>query len=408
MKIFLSVFVFVSMVFIAGDVSAEGFDIKGNLGVEYKGYLDNPRSGRDHNLAAVGGLEASYEREGLSARILIDALWDTSEEERDHLRADEAFVRYDHERLRAALGRMIIFWGALEAYNPVDIVNTQDITRDPLDVFKKGACLAVLSTYFEDSQLDLLVKLYEDDQEFPGEESPYNIFPPGLSYDEDLLPEESRTRPGIFLKYSGSAGGAWPLDYAFVLFNGYDKQRFLSVDDKGDLRQNAYIATKLMTFNTLVAGSTLLKFEAAYTDVRDNTLVSDYYQTGLGIEHTMEQVYRGYDLGLLVEHYVYELTDKDKVYDDLSLLQPYQNDLFLGFRLTFNDEASSEIVCGGIFDLEYDDEASYYLQYKTRLFDTFVVDADIRKIHPTTDDINTVYKRLGDHTRVGLTVRYYF
>ena len=131
------------------------------------------------------------------------------------------------------------------------------------------------------------------------------------------------------------------------------------------------------------------------------------YQVGAGIEHTLEQLYRGWDLGLISEYYLYKITDKDK-FDDLRLFQTFQNDLFVGFRLSFNDVASSEIVGGGIFDLEYDGEYSLFAEFKTRVFDRFTVSADIRKIVPNTENIPTVYQLVEDHLRITLNVKYNF
>ena len=377
--------------------------IRGNVGVEFKWYLDKPPQKLDYNLAGIGEVEALYTKDSWFGKLFIEGLIDSQEEERDYLRANEAYLQYDfvEQDLRITGGREVVFWGALEVYNPVDVINIQNLSRDPFEVFKIGSYLLSLSKYFESSGIELLATLYEQDQSFPGRESPYYIFPPFLTYDENLITEESRTRPTVYLKYSGSSDTVYPLDYALVISNGYDHQRFITLVGDGILRQNAYIASKFLTFDTLVVNATLLKLEASYTDVKDVQFISDYYQVGAGIEHTLEQIYRGWDIGLISEYYLYKTTDKDK-FDDLRLFQSFQNDLFLGFRLTFNDVASSEIVGGGIFDLEYDGE------FNTRVFDRFTISADIRKIVPNTEGIPTVYELIGDHLRISLNVTYHF
>jgi hypothetical protein len=384
-------------------------NIKGNVGGEFKWYIKKPPLKLDYNLAGLGEIESVYLKGPWFGKLLIEGLIDTQEEERDYFRANEAYLQYDfvEQDLRVTAGREVLFWGALEVYNPVNIINRQVLTRDPFEVFKKGSYLISCSKYLESSEIQLLTTLYEQDQEFPGKESPYYIFPEFLTYDKNLITEESRKRPTGYLKYSGSTDTFYPLDYALVVSNGYDSQRLITPVGDGILRQNAYIASKFLTFDTLVVNATLLKLEASYTDVKDVPNISDYYQVGAGIEHTLEQVYRGWDMGLISEYYLYKTTDKNKS-DDLRLFQSFQNDLFLGFRLTFNDVASSEIVGGGIFDLEYDGEYSLFAEFNTRVFDMFTLSADIRKIVPNTEGIPTVYELIGDHLRITLNVKYHF
>ena len=383
--------------------------VKGHLGVEFKWYIKKPPLKLDYNLAGIGEIESVYLKGPWFGKLLVEGLIDTQEEARDYIRANEAYLQYDfvEQDLRITGGREVVFWGALEVYNPVDVINIQNLSRDPFEVFKIGSYLISLGKYFENSEIELLSTLYEQDQPFPGKESPYYIFPPFLTYDENLITEESRTRPTVYLKYSGSTDTVYPLDYALILSNGYDHQRFITLVGDGILRQNAYIASKFLTFDTLVVNATLLKLEASYTDVKDVSFISDYYQVGAGIEHTLEQIYRGWDIGLISEYYLYKTIDKEK-FDDLRLFQSFQNDLFLGFRLTFNDMASSEIVGGGIFDLEYDGEYSLFAEFKTRVFDRFTISADIRKITPNSEGIPTLYALIGDHLRITLTVKYNF
>ena len=392
-------------------IEALGGDIyfKGNVGINYKWYLQKPETKRSYNLAGTGEVEATYEKDDFFAKVLIAGLYDTHEEERNFLRANEAYLRYDFQEQEATVtaGRQILFWGALEVYNPVDIINTQDLAYDPFNIYKIGANLFSFGKFFENSGLELIAKFIEQDQPFPGPQSPYFIFPPFLVYDEKLITEESDARPTLYLKYSGSTDTKYPIDYAVVLSNGYDKQRLITLTGPNKLQQNAYIASKIMTFDTIVIDATLVKVEASYTDIKDNTVLSDYFQLGAGVEHTLEQIYRGWDLGLISEYYLYRITDKTK-FDDLRLFQPFQNDLFLGFRLTFNDVGSSEIVGGGIIDMEYRDEMSLYAKFKTRVFDNIIIEADIRKIIPNNENAPTLFKLIDDHLRVTFNFFYYF
>jgi len=54
----------------------------------------------------------------------------------------------------------------------------------------------------------------------------------------------------------------------------------------------------------------------------NNEQISDYIHIGLGAEHTISQIYKDADLGLLVEYYRYKTLESGKR-DDLSLFEVY-------------------------------------------------------------------------------------
>ena len=181
-----------------------------------------------------------------------------------------------------------------------------------------------------------------------------------------------------------------------------------------------------MTYNTMVVGSTLLKFEGHVTDVIDTTYstspsgplkVEDYYQFGLGVEHTLTGVIDDADLGLIAEYYYYDTFNHGSdIADDLALFQTFQNDLFLGLRYTFNNASDSSIIAGAIIDMSYQ-EQSYSLKYETRFFDVLSMTADYAYINPSKTE-PTAYALMGfeqnnptvpvAHQRVGINLAYHF
>ena len=171
----------------------------------------------------------------------------------------------------------------------------------------------------------------------------------------------------------------------------------------------------------MVVGSSLLKLEAQVIDVIDDNVtsvglrVADYYQFGLGVEHTLTGLVGDADLGLIGEYYYYNtFKQEDDIADDLALFQIFQNDLFLGLRYTFNDASDSSIIAGAIIDLEYE-EQSYSVKYETRFFDVLSMKADYAYIKPSTTE-PTAYALMGlnpdgsivAHQRVGINLAYHF
>lgn len=257
----------------------------------------------------------------------------------------------------------------------------------------------------------MIVKLYEEDQKMAKLPYVYYFFPPFVTYDSELKTQNSRYRPTVYLRYGGSTDTEYPLDYAVILQNGYDSQRYFVPDGPMTgvvpvtLTEHAYLANKAMTYDTLVVGETLLKLEALYTDVIDDPNIADYYHVGAGVEHTLSQIADDADLGLIAEYYRYGTLQSGR-YTDLELFEVFENDLFTGLRYSWNDANDASLVGGAVWDLEYD-EQMFYVQYETRLYDTFKLNLDYRYIEPSKHTMTAFYL-MGRLQSVSAKIGYYF
>jgi len=378
------------------------------------------------NLTLSTNLNLEYKEDALTLRSKLKAQADYSDfatsqkNERSYLRLDELYGQYDFLDDQIVVGKSIRFWGALELRNITDGFNPTELRDDPFAMDKLGVWNASYAHYFDTSELSIIAKLYEPQREMAGYPYVYYYFPSQINslpnqYSNSLKSEKSQTRPSLYLKYSGTTEGDYSIDYAFIFQNGYDSQRYFSSSVLGDaitnipyktqLQENAYLVNKFSTYNTMVLGATLYKLEALYADVIDNEEISDYMHIGLGVEHTLYGVYENADLALLLEYYNYS-TFEDGKRDDLALFELFQNDLFVGLRLSLNDAKESKITTGAIIDMEYDEQV-YYIEYESRLNDIFVLDFDYRYIAPSPSDL-TAFKLMGRHQRVGLKVGYAF
>ena len=419
------------------------FEYKGYMGVDTQAYLTKPDKKHPANLTLQQQLELKYTYEDFEALVNAYAQedsYDLSSEknERTFIRLDELYAKYYFENDMIFAGRNIRFWGALEVNNIVDTFNTKDFRTDGLDPQKQGAWNASYTHYFENSELSVIVKIYEEKQQMAAYPYVYYFFPEkvptplglaDVSYNPDRESTESLYRPTLYLNYSGSTESDYPIDYALLFQHGFDSQRaFNTAFDPftmtSQLVEKVYLVNKFMTYNTMVVGSTLLKVEALATDVIDdnvssiNKRVADYYQFGLGVEHTLTSLIGDADLGLLAEYYYYSTFDhSDKIATDLDLFQVFQNDLFLGFRYTFNDASDSSIIAGAIVDWQYH-EQSYSFKYETRFFDVLSAKLDYAYINPSKSE-PTAYALMGvnpndplghpiAHQRIGINLAYHF
>jgi len=401
--------------------------IQGNVDLTSQAYLSRPNGKHSNNFTASAELEMAYSKDDFqfftkfkAQQDYYDLVGGDDETDRSFLRLDELYGTYDFENDQIMFGKSVRFWGALEVRNFTDTFNPDDLRTDSFAMDKLGVWNAAYTHFTETGEFSIIAKFYEQDRNWADFPYVYYFFPesvpvaPGVElpfvYDKNLITEKSSSRPSIYLKYSGSTDTEYPLDYAFLYENGYDSQRYYTQTPASDglsvtTNENAYLVNKISTYNTLVLGSTLVKLEAQYTDVIDNDIISDYYQIGLGVEHTLTQVYKEADLGLISEYYRYETLEKDKR-NDLQLFELFQNDLFLGLRYSFNQGNDMSIVTGAILDLDYNEQV-YYFEYEGRIADTLKINFDYRYIAPSSD-YTTAFKLMGKHQRLSLTIGYYF
>jgi hypothetical protein len=375
---------------------AEDFEYKGNIGFE-SAYIAHDITGkRDTQDALRLELELKQKLEDGQFVFNGKAIIDKDDKERRYGDISDLYYKHNFENSDLLIGRNTRFWGAMEFYNHTDNFNTKDWLDDPFDYDSKiGAWNMAYTYYFENSELAFIAKVHEEEQRVQDRESVNNFMPP--IYREDLETQEGRDRPTLYLKYSGS-GEEIQIDYSFIYQNGYDEQRYLSLVN-GELRQHAYIVNKLMGYATLVNGETIYKTELAYTK-SDNATVSDYAQISVGLEHTLYGVWDKADLGLLAEYYKYDANDNDGLgAKDFGNL--FADDVALGFRLTFNDGADSDVLGGVSIDRD-NHEKIYSLEYNTRLYDKYKLGLSFQHLSP---EQGSLFQELD---RVEIAFGYYF
>ncbi len=382
---------------------------EGYLGADMQAY-NKTSTKHSSNFTLEQKLKLTHESNNFVSVLELYAQEDSSDynnkanNKRSYIRINELYTSYEFEDSKILLGKSILFWGALEVKNIVDGFNIQDTRSDPSKTDKVGAYNIQYSHYFEESELSFIVKLYEQKSKMANSSYTYSIKRKNESFKNKLESEKSLGRPSVYLTYTGSLSDDIALDYAFILQNGYDSQRYLRKSGN-EYVQHAYLVNKFSTFNTLVLGSSLIKLEFLYTDVLDDKNVSDYYHSAFGIEYTLEQFEEGSELAILGEYYYYKSKD-EKISSDLSLGEIFQNDLFLGLRYSLNDYGDSTAVGGVIIDTDYKEE-NYYVEFETRVYDAFKVKLDISYTEPSKTH-NTIYAKQGRSKKIGLNIAYHY
>ncbi len=361
---------------------AEKFDYKGNIGFE-SSHINHDINNKRDTQNALRGEFGFKESIGESTELIFNAkvIYDSADHERRYIEIEDLYYKYAFEEADLLIGRNTRFWGAMEFYNLVDTFNSKDYRDDPLDYDAKlGAWNIAYTYYFDNSELALIAKARQEDQKIQDSRSILNILP--QNYNDQLLTQEGRNHPTVYLKYSGS-GEELQIDYALIYQNGYDQQRYL-IPVGTQLHQYAYIVNRIMGYSTLIVGDTLYKSEVAYTK-SDDEHVSDYAQGSIGLEHTLYGFIGKADLGLIAEYYRYKRFEDEKL-GAQAFGNLFDNDVALGFRVTLNDTKDSDILGGVVID-QNNQERLYSIEYNTRLDNQYKLKLSAEHLAPQEDSL---------------------
>lgn len=413
---------------------------RGYVGLNSTFYTNIPSDKNQNSFTALQRVELDYKKENLQLHSTLyaqEAYYDFAESAketgRSFARVDELFLKYELENSSFKMGKSIEFWGALELYNATDVFNTADFRNDMMQSDNKLGSYNINYSYYTDNgTFSIILKLYEESEAMAKYAYPYYFLPKeqyiadmnktfNFRYDSELLSEHSVGKPSLYIKYNASTD--FSLDYAFVYERGYDSQRYIQITlpktPSGDIPFNStiYQVDKFLTFNTLAVENTLYKFEGLYAHVLDKVNVSDYTQLSFGVEHTLTNFSESdSDLGLITEYYYYKTLESgaknsdanlsNGYYSDLTLFQNYQNDLFLGVRITFNDEGDATFIGGVVLDTQYKEQL-YTAEYERRLFEVMKLKLSYQNFQPSTTTL-TPFARIGKHQKMSFDVSYHF
>lgn len=268
--------------------------------------------------------------------------WDSQDEERTHGDIREFLWLYAGDRweLRAGIGK--VFWGVTEALHLVDIINQTDLVENPDGEQKLGQPMLKLSLERDWGTLDLYTLPYFRERTFPGEAGRLRTHP---RVDPDLTTYASNRQEhhlDFAVRWSHFIGD-WDIGLAHFRGTSRDPSfnTVMNSDAEVVLAPHYEIIHQTSMDLQATKGDWLWKLEAIHRGGLDepyNAATGGFEYTLVGVAET------NLDVGLLGE-YLYDERGDDA-------LIPFENDLFIGMRLTANDVQSSELLTGIIKDLD--------------------------------------------------------
>lgn len=351
------------LVFLLSDGRAEVGEWSGNVAVEGRLFFEDALEGRQHgsNLSLSAQPEYYIEWDNRQQSFLFAPFvrFDQGDPERSHGDIRELTWMKVAETWELRLGVRRVFWGVTESQHLVDIINQTDLVENPDGEDKLGQPMVNFAWIQDWGTVDLFWMPYFRERTFPGPEGRLRGGPPVDTDKAQYADDVGQWNKDWAVRYSHTTGD-W--DFGVYHFSGVSRDPdFLPVlDGRGDaILIPRYVGIDQTGLDAQATkGDTLWKLEAIYRNGQGN-----YFALTGGFEHTLYGLAESEkDLGLLIE-YLW-----DERGDDAPVL--FEDDLFLGARLTLNDADSTEVLVGVIQDLDTSARL-FNIEASTRLWESW-------------------------------------
>lgn len=299
---------------------------------------------------------------------------DAQDSERTHFDLRELTYSQRFSDFDILVGNGQIFWGVAESRNVVDVINQFDVVENNDETDKLGQPLIRLGKFTDIGRFEAYYLPYFRERTFPGTDGRQRT---GLVVDTDNAEYErgGEEFAGDFaLRYKHQID---KFDIGAHAFYGTARAPFFEVSADGSRFIPVYQElTQGGVDVQWTSDAWLLKFEGITAHQGGDTFIS----TVAGFEYTFFDVKEsGIDVGLLAEG-LYDTRDEDTV-----ALNLFENDVFLGSRITWNDVEESELLFGGIIDVETG-AVFGSVEYETRIGDNMKFEAETQILSSSDDD----------------------
>ena len=294
------------------------------------------------------------DRSGWSFTLSPFYRFDGDDPQRTHADLHEAYALFfgslGEGQWEARLGVDRTFWGVVESNNLVDIVNQIDLVEHPDEKSKLGQPMAYFAYVGNWGTMELFGLPYHRQRTFPGRKGrlrfPWIIDDASTTYES---PDGER-HLDLAARYSHSIG---PLDLGISAFEGTSREPFLSprfgVAGEVVLAPHYEQIRQAGLDGQLTFDTWLLKLEAIHRSGVSNRLGDKeaYASFVFGGEYTLYSLLdSAADLTLLAEW----------AYDERGrrATTKFDNDIFLGTRLAFNDVQGTELLVSTLVGADHD------------------------------------------------------
>ncbi|MCH8303831.1 MAG: hypothetical protein IIB94_01725 [Candidatus Marinimicrobia bacterium] len=328
-------------------------DISGNISVETRLFPQSPLSavqgGNNLSLAFQPEYYLEWSRGYQSFTFAPYYRYDQTDDERTHFDLRELQWQYIARSWELRVGYRRVFWGVIETYHLVDVINQTDLVENIDFEDKLGQPMINLVLINDWGTIDLFLLLGFRERTFAGEKGRLR-FPLKLDLNNALYESSDKEEHIDFaVRYEHSLA-IWDFGISYFAgtnrepsFRPLDAELLPSLIDENTIFVPYYEQmdqTSLDLQGTFDNGL-LLKLEALSRKGKSDR----FFAASAGLEYTFYGIKgTNADAGMLLEYH----------YDERDTLAttPFQNDLFIGTRIAMNDVQSSDLLAGAIIDLD--------------------------------------------------------
>lgn len=353
----------------AGDASA--WDISGFYAAEFRGFLHEALYPRQHEANISFAIQPEFYREwddGYQSLLIVPfARWDKGDPSRTHLDLREFSYIKSASTWELRAGVRKVFWGVAESNHLIDVINQFDLVEN-IDIEDKLGQPMINVAFIRDwGTIDVFALIGFRERTFPGKKGRLRTQPrvdrSAATYDSAA----ENTHIDWAARYSHFIGD---FDIGLYHFWGTSRDpRFLprlTSSNELVLAPHYDIIHQTATDVQATKGNWLFKFEGLRRSGQGKT----YYATVGGFEYTFVGVFdTAMDVGVLGE---YHFDDRGE-----DARSPFNNDVFTGSRLAFNDVQDTAVLAGLFADL--DGRSKFFnVEASRRLGSSWKIEAEMR------------------------------
>ncbi|GJL80439.1 MAG: hypothetical protein DHS20C01_00730 [marine bacterium B5-7] len=390
----------ITLLLAVATVNAAEFSSRGNFTSEVRLFTEKPVDPRQHgdnlSLSAEPDWYWSWNKEQDSLVVRPFGRLDQGDPDRTHADLRELLWLHLGNQYEVRTGIGQVFWGVTESRHLVDIINQTDQVENIDGEDKLGQPMIWLSLPRDTGIFDFFVLPGFRQRTFPGVHGRPRTQPRVQTSQATYDNPQGDDHIDLAARWSQYIG---PIDIGISYFDGILREPRLipGTDSKGlpVLVPHYDTGSQLGISLQGVFGAWLYKLEAVYRNYNE---IDNYTAAVAGFEYTVSSFLGSrYDLGILAE-YLYE------DFGDLPV-GPFEDDLFVGFRLALNDADSSELLAGVIADVD-DGSRVFNIEASRRIGDSLKLGVEARLFSsiPQTDPLYG--QRHDDYIEV--TLGYYF
>jgi hypothetical protein len=321
-------------------------DWSGNMAIEERAFPREAsfpdQEGNDLSLAVQPEYYHEWNGGNRSFTFVPFGRLDQADPERTHFDIRELTYLDVGDGVEWRVGIRKLFWGVIESVHLVDIINQTDLVENPDGEDKLGQPMINLAVIRDWGTLDLFLLTGFRERTFPGPEGRLRT---PLPVDTDRPVYESDQERGhldLAARWSRTIG-EWDIGLSHFYGTGREPQLIPGMDENGApvlIPRYEIIQQTGLDLQATIE-NWLLKLEAIHRTGQD----PNFTALAVGFEYTLATIFdTRLDVGLLMEY----------LHDDRGeeAATPFEDDVFVGCRLAFNDPQTTEALLGAIVDRE--------------------------------------------------------